>query len=213
MWGHPSSPGHSGHSGHCSALFSRILCSQLRGHQCSGLCVHSYSESTVAMHRQRGDRAALSISSVPPAPSPSLAYDCCPGRSKYPAVKLWSPDCDYYPSLSLPCSRQFPLLSPPDELTQAQECFLPPFSPHPTSPGSPSFRSAICLNPLRHCAQDVSLSWSRASSSVGGLSILLEHLDPGGLRSLSSAPPQPAQLSGFSIPQALPFKAWPKSPP
>lgn len=29
-------------------------------------------------------------------------------------------------------------------------------SPHPTSPGPPSFRSAICLNPLRHSARDLS---------------------------------------------------------
>lgn len=129
--------------------------------------------------------------------------------------ELWksSFSSDHHLPLSLPCSRQFPLLSSPDELTQVQECFLPPFSPHPASPGSPSFRSAICLNPLRHYAQDVSLSWSGASSSVGGLSILLEHLDPGGFQSLFSTSPQPAQLSGFSIPQALLFKAWPRPPP
>lgn len=194
------------HTGHCSALFSRTLCSQLRGYQCLGLCVHSYSESA-------GDRSVLPsfLSSIPPVPCPSLACDCCPGRSKDSAVEpllcpeLWksSFSSDHHPSHYLPCAGRF--LSP-DELTQAQECFLPPFSPHPASPGSPSFRSAICLNPLRHSAQDVSLSWSRASSSVGGLSILLEHLDPGGLRSLSSAPLQTAQLSGFSIPQALPIQ-------
>lgn len=134
--------------------------------------------------------------------------------------ELWkssfSSDC--HPSHCLPCSRQFPLLSSPDELTQAQECdrqecFLPPFSSHPASPGSPSFRSAICLNPLRHCAQDGAGAGQAAVS--GGLSILLEHLDPGGLWSLSSAPLQPAQLSGFSIQGlakalSLGSPAWPQ---
>lgn len=93
--------------------------------------------------------------------SPSLTYDCCPQRSEHCGcgvmrVELWkaSFSSDHHPSHYLPCSRQFPLLSSPDELAQAQECgpqecFLPPFSPHPTSPESPSFPSAICLNPLR----------------------------------------------------------------
>lgn len=132
--------------------------------------------------------------------------------------ELWkSPfSSDRHPSHYLPCSRQFPLLFSPDELAQAQECdqqecFLPPISPHPTSPGSPefpSFRSAICLNPLRHCAQNVSipeLSW--VSIIVRGLSILLEHLDPEGPQPLSSPHSSPLSCLASPFLRLCTFKA------
>lgn len=46
---------------------------------------------------------------------------------------------------------------PPEKNEYARlECSLPLFSPHPASPGPLSLRSAICLNPLRHDARDLS---------------------------------------------------------
>jgi hypothetical protein len=187
-----------------------------------GLCVHSYSESPGGMHRQRDTSALISFhpEPTPPAPSPSLAYDFCPRRRKSSAMELWSlfsaqscgspplaltttPLTTYHAAgSSLSCPHLMNLLR--HRSVANRNAFCLPFLLTPPPLGPLSFRSAICLNPLRHRAQDVSIpepSW--VSIIVRGLSILLEHLDPGGLRPLSSATLQPTQLSGFSILPAL----------
>lgn len=158
------------------------------------------------------------------SPSPSFAYDCCPGRRKSSAVSLWSlssaqscgspplaltatPLTTYHAAgSSLSCSHLMNL--PRHRSVTNRNAFCLPFLLTPPPLGPPSFRSAICLNPLRHCAQNVSipeLSW--VSIIVRGLSILLEHLDPEGPQPLSSPHSSPLSCLASPFLRLCTFKA------
>lgn len=129
--------------------------------------------------------------------------------------ELWksSFSSDHRLSLFLPCSRQVPLLSSPDELTQAQECFLPPFSPHPPPLGPrvskfpichlPESSQALCPRCICELERGKQQGWRAGAPGPWGSPVSV----------LGPTPACSVVWLLHPIPQALLFKAWLRLPP